>query len=600
MPGLTTVLLVAELQVSEIRLRRCFWPASLMINLMIVSLLMLVQSVGIRGVLLGEEVDLVLVNGKVVTMDERLPVAEAIAVGRGKIVHVGTSASALALKEDSTKIIDLKGKLVVPGFIESHAHLTGIGKMLSSLDLTTAKSWDEIVGMVEEAASNSKKGEWILGRGWHQSLWEKLPVPNFDGYPIHDRLSEVSPDNPVLLIHRSGHMCFANANAMIAAGVSRSTIPPKGGEIPRNEKGEALGVFRETAQGLVSGALAKSRERLTLADLNREFNQYVSLAQRECLQYGITTFCDAGMSPIDVRRLKLLVDRGQMDMRMWIMLRGSNVGLKRDISTLKSIRNYGGHRLHVGGIKQMVDGALGAHGAWLLKPYQDLPASTGLVVTPLETIRQTAQIAFDQNLQLCVHAIGDRANREMLDLFEEFYSKSGDRDLRWRIEHSQHIDPDDIGRFGKLGVIASMQGIHCTSDGPFVRSRLGETRSEEGAYVWQSLLSSDAVIANGSDAPVEPVNPLLGFHASVTRRMNNGKVFFGQQKMSRMQALRSYTLDAAFALFQESNRGSISAGKYADLVVLSEDIMTIAEDRIAKAVVTHTFVEGELVHQLKK
>ena len=197
----------------------------------------------------------------------------------------------------------------------------------------------------------------------------------------------------------------------------------------------------------------------------------------------------------------------------------------------------------------MVDGALGAHGAWLLKPYEDLADSTGLVVTPIETIRRAAELAFENDLQLCVHAIGDRANREMLDMFETFYRKAGDRKLRWRVEHAQHLNPDDIPRFGKMGVIASMQGIHCTSDGPFVPSRLGVKRSEEGAYAWKSLLESGAIIANGSDAPVEPVNPILGFYATTTRKMKNGEAFFEKQKLSRLETLKSYTLDAAFAIF---------------------------------------------------
>lgn len=489
----------------------------------------------------GQEATTILTSGNIITVDSERPKAESIAIRNNLILAVGSNEEIDAYRGKETKIIDLQGKTVVPGFIESHAHLTGIGRMLTNIDLTQATSWEEIVELVEAAVKKARPGEWIIGRGWHQSLWKTKPKPEFDGYPIHDQLSKISPNNPVYLTHRSGHMCFANEKAMNLAGVSRGTEAPEGGEIPRNREGDPIGVFRETAQGLISRALAKSREGMTKAELIREFENQVELAQRECLKYGVTTFCDAGMPSQDVLRLKNMIDKGKLDLRLWVMLRSSNAALKRDAPILRSISDYGQGRLHVGGIKQMVDGALGAHGAWLLEPYSDLPESTGLIVTPVETIRQTAQIAFENQLQLCVHAIGDRANREMLDLFEEYYQKAGDRKLRWRIEHAQHLHPDDIPRFGKLGIIASMQAIHCTSDGPFVPSRLGEERSSQGAYVWRSLLDSGAIIANGSDAPVEPVNPILGFYSTVSRQMKNGNVFFGEQRLTSMEALKSYT-----------------------------------------------------------
>ena len=564
------------------------------------SAVLLILLAGMQTPAFSQSKGVVLHNANVITVDSDHPSAEAVAIAEGKIVAVGSDKELESYRAKGFDFRDMNGKTIVPGFIESHAHLTGIGNMLTNLDLTKATSWEEIVELVEGAVKKAKPGEWIIGRGWHQSLWKTKPKPSFDGYPIHDQLSKISPNNPVYLTHRSGHMCFANQNAMTLAGVSRGTAAPAGGEIPRNGKGDPIGVFRETAQGLISRALSKSREGMTAADFKKEFENHVELAQRECLKYGVTTFCDAGMSVNDVQRLKSMVDQDKLDLRIWIMLRTGNTALKRGIPLLRGVKNYGGGRIHVGGIKQMVDGALGAHGAWLLEPYADLAESTGLVVTPVKTIKETAQIAFDNNLQLCVHAIGDRANREMLNLFEEYYKKAGDRKLRWRVEHAQHIDPDDISRFGKLGVIASMQAIHCTSDGPFVPSRLGEQRSREGAYVWRSLLSTNAVIANGSDAPVEPVNPLLGYFSTVTRKMKNGKVFFGEQKLNRMEALKTYTLDAAFAIFEEKNRGSISAGKQADLVVLSEDLTKVDESKIKDIKVLKTFVAGELVFDSQK
>lgn len=548
------------------------------------------------GTAFAQGVDMIITNANVVTADPARPTATSIAIHKGLIISVGDDERMKKFMGKDTTVHDLKGHTVVPGFIESHAHLTGIGRMLTNLDLTQATSWDEIVALVEQAAKKAKPGEWIIGRGWHQSLWKKKPEPSFDGYPIHDQLSRISPNNPVFLTHRSGHMCFANQKAMVMAGVSRNTVSPEGGEIPRTREGDPIGVFRETAQSLIGRALSKSRASMSAADLKKEFEQHVLLAQKECLKYGITTFCDAGMPVDDVFRLKQMADQGQLNIRIWAMLRSSNQELAKSAPLLRSIKNYGG-RLDVGGIKQMVDGALGAHGAWLLQPYADLPESTGLVVTPVETIRETARIAFESQLQLCVHAIGDRANREMLDLYEEYYSKAGDRKLRWRIEHAQHVHPDDIPRFGKLGIIPSMQSIHCTSDGPFVPSRLGDKRSQQGAYVWRSLLDTGAKIANGSDAPVEPVNPLLGYYSAVTRQMKNGKIFFGEQKMSRLQALRSYTLDAAYAIFAEKKRGSITVGKEADLVVLSKDLTKVEESEIQNIMVLKTMVGGEFVYE---
>lgn len=549
----------------------------------------------------AQEADLVFVSGVIYTMDEEQPKVEAMAISKDRIVAVGTNAEMKEWIGDETKVIDLESKTIVPGFIESHGHLLGLGSLLMELNLTEATSWGEIVRLVEDAASRAEPGEWIIGRGWHQSLWDEKPVPDYDGYPTHQALSAVSPNNPVLLVHRSGHMSLANDKAMAEAGVSHSTKDPSGGEILRNETGNPIGVFRETAQGLIRQAHGKSRENMEVGELKLEFDRQVTLAEQECLKKGITTFVDAGSGASTVQRIAQRIENGQLDLRLWFMLRTSNAALRRDIPELKKYQGYGNHHLTVGGIKQMVDGALGAHGAWLLEPYTDLEESTGLVVTPVETIRETAEIALEHELQLCVHAIGDRANREMLDLFESFVARSkeedAERELRWRIEHAQHIHPDDIPRFAELGVIASMQAIHCTSDGPFVPERLGPLRSSNGAYVWQSLLESGAVVANGTDAPVEPIDPIACFYASVTRMMRNGSPFFPQQAMTREQALRSYTLDAAYAIFEEDLKGSLRPGKLADLVVLSQDIMKVDEDEIGQTEVEMTVIGGQIVFE---
>ena len=292
--------------------------------------------------------------------------------------------------------------------------------------------------------------------------------------------------------------------------------------------------------------------------------------------------------------MKAMADEDKLGIRLWVMVRA---GLEREAQKLAQYRmvDYANGHLTVRAIKRSIDGALGSRGAWLLEPYSDKPDSTGLNTTPVEDIRATAKLAMQHGYQLCVHAIGDRANRETLNIFEEaFKADPGKKDFRWRIEHAQHLNPADIPRFGALGVIASMEGVHCTSDAPYVLARLGPKRAEEGAYVWQTLMKSGAVVTNGTDAPVEDVDPIASYYATVSRKLKDGSVFYPDQRMSRMEALESYTLNGAFAAFEESSRGSLKTGKYADMVVLSKDILTIPEDDIPSAQVVYTIVGGKV------
>jgi hypothetical protein len=458
------------------------------------------------------------------------------------------------------------------------------------------RNWDEIVAKVADAARKAKPGEWIVGRGWHQEKWDRKPEPAVEGFPTHETLSKVSPDNPVFLTHASGHAGFANRKAMELAGVTRASVNPPGGEILKDAKGEPIGVFRETAQGLVRGAISKARAAMTPADIEREAREEIRLAAEECLSKGITSFQDAGSSFATIDLLKKLVDEGKLPLRLWVMVREGNAILASRLGRSRLI-DYGDHRLTVRAIKRAIDGALGPRGAWLLEPYADLPSSTGLNTTPVTEIAETARLAIDNGFQLCVHAIGDRANRETLDIFENtFRAHPRARDLRWRIEHAQHLAAADIPRFAKLGVVASMQGIHCTSDAPFVLARLGSARAEEGAYVWQKLLRSGAVVTNGTDAPVEDVSPIASYHATVTRRLRDGSVFYGDQKMSRADALRSYTASAAWAAFEEKSKGSLEPGKLADITVLSRDILTVPDDQIPGTEVVHTIVGGRVAY----
>jgi len=544
-----------------------------------------------------EPADLVLRGGKVVTMDRAKPKAEALAVRGDVIVAVGTDKEIQPYIGKSTQVIDLTGKLVLPGLIEGHGHFTAIGQARMNLNLMDARNWDEIVAMVSQAARKAQPGEWILGRGWHQEKWDKAPSENVEGFPTHASLSKVSSNNPVYLTHASGHAAFANAKAMELAGIDRNTANPPGGEILKDAQGNPIGVLRETASGLIARALAAARARRSPAQVEAEARKEIELAAQECLSKGITSFQDAGSSFATIDLLKKLVEEGKLGLRLWVMIREENSKLAQDLSKYRII-NFGDKRLTVRAIKRAIDGALGSRGAWLLEPYSDLPASTGLNTTPIEEIKETARLALAHGFQLCVHAIGDRANRETLNIFEEsFRAHPEKKDLRWRIEHAQHLSAADIPRFAQLGVIASMQGIHCTSDAPFVTARLGAKRAEEGAYVWQKLMKSGAIVINGTDAPVEDVSPIASFYASVTRKLGNGSVFYPDQRMSREDALKSYTLSTAYAAFEENVKGSLTAGKLADITVLSSDILTAPEDEILKTEVVCTVVGGKIAYR---
>jgi hypothetical protein len=539
--------------------------------------------------------DLVLLNGKIVTVDDQRPEAQAVAIVGDRIADVGSSEDIKRHVGPQTQVIDLKGLLVIPGFIEGHGHFTGVGEAQLNLNLMKAASWDEIVAMVEKAVQTAKPGQWIYGRGWHQEKWTKKPEPEVEGFPTHESLSRVSPNNPVLLTHASGHATFANAKAMELSGVTKDTANPEGGDFLKDPNGNPTGLFRETASRLIRRGAGEPRR--SADEAAARARKILELASQEAVSKGITSFQDAGSSTADVDLMKQMIDEGRMNVRLWVMLRMNNDALAASLAKYRTI-GYGKGFLTVRGIKKSIDGALGSRGAWLLEPYSDKPGDTGRNTTSIEEITEAARLALQHNYQLCVHAIGDRANRETLDIFEAAFKANPDKkDLRWRVEHAQHLHPADIPRFGRLGVIASMQGVHCTSDAPFVPARLGDRRAEEGAYVWQKLMKSGAVVTNGTDAPVEDVSPIASFYATVTRKLADGRVFYPDQRMSRMEALKSYTINTAYAAFEEDVKGSIKSGKYADLVVLSKDIMTVPDDQIPSTEVAYTIVGGEVRYQ---
>ena len=536
----------------------------------------------------SDAADLVLTNGNIVTVDDGNPTAQAIAIREGKILAVGSAVAIDEFVGRQTEIIDLEGQTAIPGFIEGHAHFNGVGQAQLQLNLMSVSNWDEVVAMVEEAANSAEPGELILGRGWHQEKWDRAPTPNVEGIPLHITLSAASPNNPVLLTHVSGHAVYANAKAMELSGIDNTTPNPSGGEIIRDGMGNPIGYFRETASRL----LAPAREGATPTDPRR----VVELAQEEALSKGITSFQDAGSSFEQIDIFKEMAEDGSLDIRLWVMVRESVAELTENLAEYRMI-GVGEDRLTVRAIKMAIDGALGSHGAWLLEPYADLPESAGLNTSDLEDAAATAELAIEHGYQFAMHAIGDRGNRETLDMFQWAFDNNPDEeDLRWRIEHAQNLHPDDIPRFENMQVIAAMQGVHATSDGPWIADRLGQERVERGAYVWRDLIDAGVIIGNGTDAPVEDVDPIASYYSSVSRMMSNGEVLTPRQKMTRMEALRSYTINNAYAGFEEDIKGSLEVGKLADITVLDRDILTIPEEDIPNTAISYTIVGGEVMY----
>lgn len=558
---------------------------------------------------LPKHADLLLLNGNFFTADSTRLQATALAIGEGRILYVGDDAGALALKDSATQVVDLQGAFAMPGFIEGHGHFYSLGSSLQNLNFTQTKSWQQITALVAEKAKQAKPGDWIEGRGWHQEKWSRKAGRTVNGYPYHDALSAVSPNNPVVLFHASGHALIANEKAMQQAGISAETADPVGGRIVRDAAGKLTGVFEENAMDLIKDPLDAWKKQRPEAERQAAFDTTIAIATRECLAKGITSFEDAGSDFWEIDQYQRLAESGKLGLRLWVMIaRPGNSELPK-LNGFPKV-GLGNGFLTVRAVKAYLDGALGSYGAWLLQPYTDKPDGTGQTLTPLDTLRQLAEHCGTLKLQLCVHAIGDRANREVLNIFQEAMlppstgsdSAAAGRQpvpqLRWRIEHAQHLDPADIPRFHQLGVIASMQAIHCTSDAPFVVKRLGLERARTGAYAWRSLLDSGARLANGTDTPVEDVDPLPCLYAAVTRkRTDTGLTFFPEQAMTREEALFSYTLWNAYAAFEEKEKGSLSVGKSADIAVLSKDLLHCRPEEILKAKVLKVYVGGQLRYE---
>ena len=535
-----------------------------------------------------ENADLILINGTIYTADSKNSVVQAIAVKEGKIVAAGSNIDIQGLAGDQTQIIDLAGDFLMPGLIDAHAHFTSLGKSLININLLDSKNWEEIVSLVEQKAKETPKAEWIEGRGWHQDKWNSNTDLRFDGYPYHDLLSAVSPDHPVVLTHASGHALIANSKAMEMAKISSETPSPSGGRIVKDANNRLTGVFEENAMDLITNAL-NSKTLSKEKSLQRTKN-YALKAQQEALQYGITCLQDAGADFQLLEELHQLILDSSIKIRIEAMLFDNNDRLLTEINRLPFPTQKPAF-FNARQVKLYLDGALGSYGAWLLQAYSDNPKMQGQNTLPLTTLDSVIKACKTKQLQLCIHAIGDRGNREVLDYIEK---NQVPPQLRWRIEHAQHIDSMDIPRFAKLGVIASVQTLHCTSDAPFVIKRLGHSRGEKTSYRWRDLLNADAKIANGTDAPVEKINPFENLYAAVTRkRLDNGLEFFPDQKMTRIEALQAYTIWNAYAMNREKDLGSLEFNKWADFIILDHNLLSCEDSEIPKTKVKACFIAGK-------
>ena len=531
--------------------------------------------------------DLIIYGGTIYTVDSTNSKIESVAIKDGLIYKTGDLNKINSLRDRNTEIIDLDGKTMIPGFIEGHAHIMGTGYNLKNLDLLNTTSYDEIIEIVKNKANELNEGEWIVGRGWHQDKWLNSPEKLIKGFPTHNKLSEAVPNHPVYLRHASGHASLANNKAMELFNINKNSSDPDGGEIFRDVSGNPTGVLNEKAMGLISPPENKFEDHIVA----------LKMANDHAIENGITTFHDAGSDFKDIRAYKELAKNGKLDLRLVIMLNGNNDSLLNHYYNRgPEIGLYDKH-LTIRSIKLYADGALGSRGAWLIEDYHDAEGEHGHIVTPIKTLRRVTKEGYENGFQVCTHAIGDMANREVLNIYDEFLDEGNNK--RFRIEHAQHIDLIDIPRFKELGVIAAIQGIHMSSDRPWAIDRLGKQRIVDSAYPWQKLYQSGALIINGTDAPVEPINPLPSFYASVSRKTLNKTPDGGYEpgeKMSRELALRTYTINGAYAAFEEDIKGSIEVGKLADFTILDKDIMVIDEDHILDTKVKMTIIGGRIVY----
>lgn len=532
--------------------------------------------------------NLVLINGKIYTVDEDNSVVQAVYIRKGRIAAVGSSEEVLRKATPGTQVVELQGRTVVPGFIDSHGHLMNLGLSMNNLDLTGTTNYQEILTMVADDVIKRKAGEWILGRGWDQNDWADTSIPH------HYLMTIRSRENPVMLTRVDGHASMVNGVALEMAGITSETADPPGGMIVRDQTGAPTGVLIDRAMDLVTSIIPEPTEGMRVRAIRQ--------AIKRCTSLGLTTVHDAGVSAQTVALYKDLIDKSQFPFRVYAMLSTHSFSPAGDIDAFlseKPLIGYGSEQLTVRAVKVVADGALGSRGASLFEPYTDEPTSRGLEITDLATMTMIANRALVQGYQVATHAIGDLANNATLTAYAAALNQHKNKNHRFRIEHAQIMRMSDIEWMGKLGVIASIQAQHATSDMPWAESRIGGERLA-GAYAWRKMLDNDVRITNGSDFPVESANPLWGFYASITRQDKNGIPQGGwrtDEVLTREEALRSFTIDGAYAAFEETSKGSIEVGKWADLAVLSKDIMTVAPADILKTRVLMTFIGGTAVYR---
>lgn len=525
--------------------------------------------------------DMVVINANVRTMESAKPTAQAIAVMGNKIVAIGTNAQIKALTGANTKIIDAKGKTVIPGFNDSHVHFLEGGFQLSSVDLRDAKSPEEFTRRIKEFAAKLPKGRWILGGKWDHENW----TPN--NLPTRQMIDAVTPDNPVLIDRLDGHMSLANSLALKMAGVNKDTKDIAGGEIVRDASGEPTGILKDNAQSLVERVIPA----LT-------FDQKLEAAQAAtdyAASLGVTSVQD--MSAGDaVGAYQKLMWQGKLKTRIYAVSplqdwqRWARPGIRYA---------FGDAMLRIGGLKGYMDGSLGSTTAWFYEPYLDAPDKKGLSLAPPEAVYEAAKNADKAGIQVMIHAIGDRANGELLDIYKRIAEENGANERRFRIEHAQHLRQEDIKRFGSQKVVASMQPFHAIDDGRWAWKRLDEKRLK-GTYAFRSLLDSGATLAFGTDWAVAPLNPMFGVYAATTRRTLDGKNPNGwipEQKITVEETVRAYTSGSAYAEFQENVKGTLSPGKLADFIILSDDIFKIDPMQIEKVKVLTTVMDGKVVFE---
>jgi predicted amidohydrolase YtcJ len=528
--------------------------------------------------------DLIVTNAQIYTVDEAHPSARALAVKDGRFLYAGSEREVMALRGPSTTVVDAGGHTVIPGMVDAHAHLLGLGEALQQVDLTGTRSYDEVVARVVAAAKGQPAGKWIIGRGWDQNDWADTR------FPTHDALTRALPNNPVYLTRVDGHAGLANAAAMRAAGVTARTADPRGGRLERDASGAPTGVFVDNAQGLI--------ERVIPPPAREDTRNALRAAIAESHRYGLVGIHDAGESRTTIDIMEEMGKAGELPFRLYVMVGDDSAALVHYMAIGPRSGLYDNH-LWVRAIKLYADGALGSRGAALLEPYSDDPKNNGLLVSAPAHIEAVAERALASGFQVATHAIGDRGNRVVLDAYEQALKAHPTADHRFRVEHAQILNHDDIPRFAQLGVIPSMQSVHQTSDMYWAANRLGLGRLL-GAYAWRSLLNTGVVVPNGSDFPVEAVNPLFSFHSAVSRQDADNWPTGGwmpEQRMTRYEALESMTMWPAYAAFQERIMGSITPGKLADFVILDRDIMTVPEQDILGTSVLATYIGGKAVYE---